>query len=426
MALISPSSSFDTPAGWGAVEACAQPLLRGASPSASLALLQVHFRQLLALTAAHGQALAEAALREAEARIIGALRPNDHLLRSGHGDLYVFLPNLLGLGHAELAAQRVIRELAAPVLVGGRHLHLMPTIGAALATAPEESPHSLQQRASAAVVQALRDGDDIGFAREYTEDTMVTELRDALSRNALDLAYQPIVTLPEQRVVGYEALARWRRSDGNEVAPSVFIPIAEDAGLAADLTRWTLQVALREFVPMHRRHPDLYCAINLSARAFDSPALSEQILAALAIWGLPPTCLMIEVTETAILHDVGRNADSLRHLAESGVRLAIDDFGQGYSSLGYLRHLPAAVLKIDQSFVSDSEAPRTRAMLEAITGMAHRLGMRVVAEGVESDAMLGAVLDAGCDFAQGYLFAKPAGIGEWLGAPAPAQASGRM
>ena len=412
--MTSPSSSSDTPSGWEAYEASATRLLKTASPNASLALLQVHFRQWLALAAAHGQVLAETALDEAEARIVAALRLGDHLLRSGHGDLYVLLPKLLGLGHAELAAQRIVRELEAPIVAGGRHLHLLPTIGAALASEPGESPASLQQRASAAVVHALREGETTAIAREYTQDAMVTELRDALSRNALDLVYQPIVTLPEQRVVGYEALARWRRSDGHPVAPSVFIPMAEDAGLAEELTRWTLQVALREFVPLHRRHPELYCAINLSARAFDNAALSEQVLAALAIWQLPPQSLMIEVTETAVLHDVGRNADALQRLAGLGVRLAIDDFGQGYSSLGYLRHLPAAILKIDQSFVADSASPRTRALLEAITGMAHRLEMRAVAEGVETEAMLGAVLEAGCDHAQGYLFGRPAPISHWL------------
>jgi EAL domain-containing protein (putative c-di-GMP-specific phosphodiesterase class I) len=190
--------------------------------------------------------------------------------------------------------------------------------------------------------------------------------------------------------------------------------MAEDAGLAEELTRWTLQVALREFVPLQRRQPELYCAINLSARAFDNPALCEQVLAALAIWELPPQSLMIEVTETAVLHDVGRNASALQRLATEGVRLAIDDFGQGYSSLGYLRHLPAAILKIDQSFVADAANPRTRALLEAISGMAHRLGMRAVAEGVETEAMLGAVLEAGCDHAQGYLFGRPAPISYWL------------
>ncbi|MGL6289799.1 MAG: putative bifunctional diguanylate cyclase/phosphodiesterase [Silanimonas sp.] len=419
--MISPNSSSNTPTGWGAYEASSARLLPAASSKASLALLQVHFRQLLTLTAAHGQPLAEAALDEAESRIVAALRPGDHLLRSGHGDFYVLLPNLLGLGHAELAAQRIVRELEPPIVIGGRHLHLMPTVGAALASEPGESPTSLQQRASAAVVQALREGEAVATAPEYTQDAMVTELRDALSRNALDLVYQPIVTLPEQRIVGYEALARWRRSDGELVAPSVFIPIAEDAGMAAELTRWTLQVALREFVPLQRRHPELYCAINLSARAFDNTALSEQVLAALAIWQLPPQSLMIEVTETAVLHDVGRNADALRRLADHGVRLAIDDFGQGYSSLGYLRHLPAAILKIDQSFVADSAHPRTRALLEAMTGMAHRLGMRAVAEGVETEAMLGAVLEAGCDHAQGYLFGRPAPISTWIDGDAAAR-----
>ena len=409
-----PSSSSDTPTGWLAFDAASRALLVEASPAASLGLLQVHFRQLLAMTAAHGQALTEDAMAAVESRIVHALRPGDHLLRSGFGDLYLLLPRLLGQGHAELAAQRVIRELTSPVEVGERHLHLMPTIGIALASEPAESPASLQRRASAALLHALRDGEAIGVAQAYTRDAMATELRDALSRNALDLVYQPIVTLPEQTVVGYEALARWRRGDGESVAPSVFIPLAEDAGLAAELTRWTLQVALREFASLHARYPDRYCAINLSARAFDSSAVCEQILAALSIWDLPPCCLMVEVTETAVLHDVGRNADSLRALAERGVRLAIDDFGQGYSSLGYLRHLPAAVLKIDQSFVADSADPRTRALLEAIAGMSHRLGMRSVAEGVESEDMLGAVLEAGCDFAQGYLFAHPAPMSHWL------------
>lgn len=426
MALISPSSSSDTPGGWAAFEVAAAPLLRQAKSSASLGLLQIHFRQLLALAAAHGQPLAESALHEAEVRLVAALRPGDHLLRSGFGDFFVLLPKLLGMGHADLAAQRFLREMSQPMVVGDRHLHLLPTIGAALASEPSESPASLQQRASAAVIGALRDGEAIAIARDYMPDTMVTELRDALSRNALDIVFQPIVSLPERTVVGYEALARWHRGTGGDVAPSIFVPMAEDTGLAAELTRWSLQVALREFLPMHRRHPSLYCAVNLSARAFDSPALCEQILAALAIWQLPPSCLMIEVTETALLHDVGRNAESLRHLAAHGVRLAIDDFGQGYSSLGYLRQLPFDVLKIDRAFIAESGEPRTRALLDAIASMAHRLQLRTIAEGVEDETSLGAVLEAGCDFAQGYLFGRPAPIAEWLGDARQTQASGRM
>jgi EAL domain-containing protein (putative c-di-GMP-specific phosphodiesterase class I) len=378
------------------------------------ALLQVHFRQVLALTATHGQPQTESALDAAEQRIVSALRPGDHLLRSGHGDFYVLLPRLLGMGHAQLAAQRFMRELETPITLGNRHIHLPPTIGVALASDSAELPASLQRRASAAVLHALRHGHSLSIAEEYTHDAMLFELREALAKNALALAFQPIVTLPEQRTVGYEALARWTRERGSQVAPSVFIPLAEDAGLASELTRWTLQVALREFAPMHRLDPDLYCALNLSARAFDDPALSEQILAALAIWQLPASALMIEVTETAVLHNVGQNAHALARLAEHGIRLAVDDFGQGYSSLGYLRQLPASVLKVDQSFVSASAEPRTQALLEAITAMAHRLDMRAVAEGVESEAMLGAVLEAGCDFAQGYLFGRPAPMADWI------------
>lgn len=413
--MISPNSSSDAGEGWKALLAATSARLREAGPTAALGLLTVHFRQRLALVAAYGQPTVDAALAAAEARMVAVLRPGDHLLRSGHGDYHLLLPRLLGMGHAELAAQRVVRELEVAIEVGGRQLHLLPTVGVALANEASESCESLQRRASAALVQALRGGRPIGIAPAYAADAMVTELRDALARNALDLVYQPIVTLPEQRVVGYEALARWRRDDGEGVAPSVFIPLAEDAGLAADLTRWTLQVALREFAPMLRRHPERYCAINLSARAFDNPALPDQIFGALDIWGLPPSSLMVEVTETAVLRDLGRNPHALHRLADCGVRLAIDDFGQGYSSLAYLRHLPAAIIKIDQSFVADASNPRARALLDAISGLAHRLDMRTVAEGVEDDAMLGAVLEAGCDFAQGYLFAKPAPMATWLG-----------
>jgi len=414
MAWTSPSSSSEAPAGWAAFEAAASARLLETAPGAALGLLNVHFRQRLPLAAAYGQPVADAAFAEAEARMVGALRPGDHLLRSGHGDYYLLLPRLLGLGHAELAAQRLVRELENVIDIDGRHLHLLPTIGVALASHPNEAVRSLQRRASSALLKALRGGHTIGVARAHAEEAMLSGLRDALSRNALDLVYQPIVTLPERGIVGYEALARWRRGDGESIAPSVFIPLAEDAGLAADLTRWTLQVALREFMPMHRRHPSRYCAINLSARAFDNPALADQILGALDIWGLPPTSLMVEVTETAVLRDVGRHPHALRRLAECGVRLAIDDFGQGYSSLAYLQHLPAAIIKIDQGFVADSANPRARALVDAISQLAHRLDMRAVAEGVESEDMLGAALEAGCDFAQGYLFGRPAPMAQWL------------
>lgn len=359
--------------------------------------------------------LSEAALAGAERRIVEALRPGDHLLRSGNSDFFVVLPKLLGLGHAELAAQRILRDLDLPLHCAGRELYLLPTLALAMATDPMETPDSLQRRTSSALVAGLVDGAALRIAAPYAEDAMAAALRDALSRNALDIVFQPIVSLPEARTVGYEALARWTPRDAGEaIAPSVFIPIAEDAGLAVQLTRWTLQVALREFSALHRHQPEAYCAINLSARAFDDAALADQIIAALAVWELPPHCLMIEVTETALLHDVGRNAEALQRLAEMGVRIAVDDFGQGYSSLGYLRHLPAAVLKIDQSFVADLGSPRTRVLLEAITRMTHALGMRAVAEGVEDETMLGAVLEAGCDFAQGYFFARPAPASHWI------------
>ncbi len=419
MASTLPNSSSE-PAHGGRLTAATAPLLAAASATAPLACAHLHFRHRLAVAAAHGQAVADAALDEAERRIAGLLRPGDHLLRSAQGDFFLLLPRLLGLGHAELAVQRIVREFETPLDIEGRLLFLGPTLGLALATDPAEAPEALQRRASSAVLEALRTGLPHALAHDLAHAAIAAELREALARNALELVYQPIVTLPERQVVGYEALARWRRMEGDSVAPSVFIPMAEDAGLAAELTRWTLQVALREFAPLHARQPGSYCAVNLSARAFEDPALGEQVLSALAIWGLPPEALMVEVTETAVLHDVGRNAGALARLAAAGVRLAIDDFGQGYSSLGYLRHLPAAVLKIDQGFVADATTPRTRALLEAITRMAHRLGMRVVAEGVEDEAMLGAVLEAGCDFAQGFLFARPAPLGHWLEKVLPA------
>ncbi len=237
---------------------------------------------------------------------------------------------------------------------------------------------------------------------------MHDELRAALAQNELKVVFQPIHALAEDRMVVVEALARWDRPGHGPVSPLRFIELAEQSGLAAELTRWSLHASLREFGRLRAHWPDLGMALNLSAKAFVQPGLVEQILGALSIWDVSATRLTIEVTETAMMDSPEENALQLQALRAAGVSIAIDDFGRGYSSFTYLQRFPATELKIDQSFVMRmSRHLRDAQLVRAMVGLAHGLGLKAIAEGVEDAETLRMLRDCGCDLAQGYHLARP-------------------
>ncbi len=424
MASISPSCFSETP-----LEAWARyrEAVERAHPAAAgrtLAVLQLHFTGLRQLAPGIGHLQVLEAVTEVAARIRAALRPGDTLVAIGTGALLVVLPDLLSAQHAELAAHRVLREVEAVRDSAAGSVALTASVGVVVAGEGEgeaeggDAAERLQRAAAAAALLAAERGVGHLVARGTGAEPLFAPLREALATNALGLAFQPIFALDAdgERMVGVEALARWVREDGSQVSPVVFVELAERTGLVGELTRWSLQAALREFAPLHARRPAWHCAINISALAFEDATLAEQILGAISLWRIDPGAVLIELTETALLRDFQRVALALGRLRGAGVGVAIDDFGQGYSSFGYLRELRVDVLKIDRGFIADRSGPRADALLEAMVGLAQRLDMRALAEGIEDAGMLARVRALGIGLGQGYGLAKPAPMAHWLAA----------
>lgn len=235
-----------------------------------------------------------------------------------------------------------------------------------------------------------------------------SRLLEAVESNELRLEYQPKVDLKTMRPVGVEALVRWTHPDVGPVPPLEFIPLAEESDLIHRVTEWVLETALRQHKAWSALGLSLTVAVNLSARSIGDYDIGRLITAACAQAGVSPNCLILEVTESAAMGDVDRSMDILTRLRLRGIGLAIDDFGTGYSSLVQLQRLPFSEVKIDKSFVIDCATSKDKAVIVgAIIDLAHRLGLRVVAEGVETSEALRLLVDAGCDAGQGYLFARP-------------------
>jgi EAL domain-containing protein (putative c-di-GMP-specific phosphodiesterase class I) len=235
-----------------------------------------------------------------------------------------------------------------------------------------------------------------------------SELRRALARNELEIHYQPVLDLATGRVYGVEALLRWRHPEKGVLGPSDFISLAEVTGLAVPMSSWILRTACVQAKAWHATHPKLIVAVNLSARQFQQPDLVLTVKAALEETGLPARCLDLEITETNAMQNAEATIATLRELKGLGVRVSIDDFGIGYSSLSYLKRLPIDTLKIDQSFVRDiTTDPDDAAIATAVIALAHTLKLRVVAEGVETEEQLAFLTARSCDRMQGYLFSHP-------------------
>ncbi len=244
---------------------------------------------------------------------------------------------------------------------------------------------------------------------------LIAELRRAIAANELVLHYQPKTNLDDDRVEAIEALVRWEHPTQGLLPPGRFVPLAEQTDIIFDLTTWVLNRALDD---LDRLPDDVAVAVNVSARSLSRPDFADSVVEALERHRVPARRLVVEVTETALLTDPERAATILGALSAHGVRISIDDFGSGQTSLGYLSTLPVDELKIDRSFVSDMlESPAHKAIVRSIVDLGHNLSLRVVGEGVETSSVLSSLRSVGCDEAQGYLLARPmplAKLVEWL------------
>jgi diguanylate cyclase (GGDEF)-like protein len=364
-------------------------------------------------------------LRQVGPRLQPALRPGELLARLGGDEFAILLPDV-GLDQAEERAARLRKLIQQPFNVEDIRLHVGVSIGVATAPVPAASVQELLRCADVAMYTAKsgREGVHVYVPDPHggTGDRLRTmeELRTALTAGELEVHLQPQVDLADGRVVGVEALVRWNHPTRGLLSPAQLLPAAEQAGLLRPLTDAVLELALTAVARWWpaRRVP---ISVNLSAANVNDLDLPSKVTAALTAHGLPPEALTLELVEDTLMADPERGRQVLAELRRRGVRTSIDDYGTGYSSLAYLRHLPADELKLDRSLTAEVDRDRrAAAIVEHTVALAHALGLRLVAEGVE-DATTGAALAAlGCDVAQGYAIARPMPVDaflSWLDAP---------
>jgi diguanylate cyclase (GGDEF)-like protein len=377
-----------------------------------IAVLVVYVHQLERLTASAGHANAARMLDELRNRLSQVMKPGDYFARLGDRKFVFVLSNLRNEGHALLAANKILRTSAEPVSAGGQHATVRLSIGVALHPAHGRTPEQLMQCAETALLEAWKtQAATLVYSERKAEELVAgwdleTQLANALEHGDLVMNYQPKLSLPKREVVGCEALMRWNRPDAGNVPPEIFIDVAEMTGQIDPLTRFSFQRALRQLGEWPKNLGDVGVAVNVAPSIICNPGLVDVIRSAAG--PVPLERLTVEVTENALMVDRERSHRVLEELREMGVRISIDDFGTGYSSLAYLKQVPADEIKIDKSFVMNMLADEADARIVAqVVSLGHSFGLEVVAEGVESAEVAAKLADMGCDYAQGFHYAKP-------------------
>jgi diguanylate cyclase (GGDEF)-like protein/PAS domain S-box-containing protein len=351
-------------------------------------------------------------------RLKDALRPADTVARFGGDEFVVLCEDIQTEQDVVHLAERVLASLREPFAIGSHELFTSATIGLAIARNGDDAD-GLIRDADAAMYRAKANGRgryelfDQAMRERVSERLRIENaLRRALADDALSLNFQPIVALEDRSIVGAEALLRWHDAERGWIAPDRFIPIAEESGLIVSIGEWVLEEAMRAAM----RWPEVregggvpQLTVNLSARQVTHPSFLGQLAGVLERTGLPAERLSLEITESVLMEESGAAMDAVRELKALGVALVLDDFGTGYSSLSYLNRLPIDVLKLDRSFIAPlrEEAHTTAAIVSGIVTMADALGMTVVAEGVEEPEQVERLQALGCDYAQGFHFARP-------------------
>lgn len=352
-------------------------------------------------------------LTEIAKRLEGALEPGELVARLGGDEFGVLSERARDESSALALAERVQSAIARPCEIAGVSLEVQGSIGIALAPAHGTSREELLRRADIAMYAAKRLGAPQVFTPGFDDHSplrlaMTGELRRAIERHELVVYYQPQVDLRRGVVRGAEALVRWRHPTRGFLGPDAFLAAAEQGGLMRSLTQYVLDESLQQLRIWRNSGLELDIAINVSGRDLADARFPEEVAQALAEHGIDPSSLVLEITESILLSDRVRTSRMLERLVDQGVRIAIDDFGVGYSSLGQLKNLPVHILKIDRSFVSSMESDRSDAAIVSSTiQLAHHLGLEVIAEGVETQEHVSRLRAAGCDIAQGHHLGRP-------------------
>ena len=365
-------------------------------------------------------------LQRVSQRLQGVLRDGEMIARLGGDEFGILIPEVPDRQACALVAKRLLKTLEEPVVVGGLALQCEGSIGIAIYPEHGKQVETINRAADVAmyVTKEARSGYEFYDAalHEHRHDAgrlaLVGELRRAMDEAELNLFYQPKVDLQTGKVKGVEALARWNHPERGLISPDEFIPLAERSNLLRPMTVYLLDTALRQCNAWRARGLDISIAVNLSMQNLLDLRLPNDVARLLTSWRLPPGSLELEITESTIMSDHRRAMSILTRLNKMGVTLSIDDFGTGYSSLAYLQELPVSAVKIDKSFVlTMDQDPGNATIVQSTIDLGHNLGLKVIAEGVETERIYGDLAKMGCDYAQGYFLSKPLSpqkMGVWL------------
>jgi len=370
-----------------------------------------------------GHLVGDELLNEVGARIAAVLEPRDLVARLGGDEFAIVLHGIENAADATAFAQRIIDTLNAPIRLSGKELFTSASIGIAMAAPHYRVAEELLRDADVAMYRAKNEGRhryalfDEGLHLEAMRLLdLEGDLRRAIARGEFVPFFQPILRLDTRRIVGYEALLRWRHPQRGLLEPAAFLGVAEDTGLAEQID-WKIFERIFEVTPALLGTGAQFVSLNLSGRHFRSPTVGEDFLALMRQYGVAPASIRIEVTERTLIENPTVVKSMLEALRRDGLSLALDDFGTGYSSLSYLHQYPLHTLKIDRSFISELHSLETKgsvAVVRAIQALAESLELEVIAEGIETDAQYVTLVELGCLYGQGYLFGRPQPASLWL------------
>jgi len=349
-------------------------------------------------------------------------RKSDTVARLGGDEFVIMLEDIDNIESISRIAQAILDKMAQPFQLGVHEVSASPSIGIAIYPNDGESSDDLMKHADIAMYHAKDSGRNNFkfFTNELNESAQTrlrleNELRTAIRDEEFILHYQPKISLQDNKIIGFECLARWQKSDGSLIPPFEFIPIAEELGLIIKITEQLIEQALQTLRDWRAEGIETCFALNLSARHLRHYDLTRFVAEQLASYQIPAAALEFELTESAIMEDMVKAVELLNNLHEQGIAISLDDFGTGYTSFQYLKDFPINALKIDRSFVKDiGHDQKDESIIEAIIALANNLDILAIAEGVETQAQADYLKDKGCPCAQGYLYSKPVGVAEAL------------
>lgn len=385
------------------------------------ALLLLDLDRFKVINDTRGHQTGDILLRQVAERITLALGKNGFAARIGGDEFAIVLQNLSDHSDAAAMCSKLLAKIGEPYAIGGVEQLIGASIGVALIPEDGTSPDELLRLADLAMYEAKSSGRNCFcfFSPQMNHIAQMNagveaDLRDALNNDQLFLEYQPIVDTDTGHYVGLEALVRWNHPVRGRLAPADFIKVANDSGLIGRIGTWVVDAVCKQIAAFQEQGIELpHVAVNVSPKQFQYPAMCSEILGCVDKYHIPHGKLAIEITEELLIENSQMVHEQLATLRAGGIQISIDDFGTGYSSLQYLRDLPATRLKIDQTFISRIETSATdRAIISTIAHLAHALNMRVVAEGVETEAQFALLRASGCDEVQGYLLGRPLSVSE--------------